>query len=383
MADFHQQFRNQVRVLQEQIDSLSAPDLAPAERRAKTETSLAGITELSAELADAAGDLPSYDQRRYNEAIKELQEKLAITQASHGPKAKFSFKNKRLAPPSSEVNSATTSRSVTPSHLRASSGDRRGYQPTPALASPPHHNDAGPDQDQDMRDPGLTPEDGDANNASNAHVAKTHISMYGASNAYLRFPSPAQQGSRQEYVPNGLSCIISEISSSIVQILPDPNFPSPPLLTINNVVDSLLLPLDVRGPAHITNLQNSVIVLSCHQFRMHRSHNVDVYLHCASRPIIEDCSNISFSVVPTTFQPSGGEPQRPNMFDQVDDFKWLRAEPSPNWSLMKEDRRVKDEKWERILERLQKLDPTLRSEALGSEVQDLLAMIEIGRRKPD
>ncbi len=38
-----------------------------------------------------------------------------------------------------------------------------------------------------------------------------------------------------------------------------------------------------------------------------------------------------------------------NMFDQVDDFKWLKSEPSPNWSLMKEEDKVPEDTWREVV----------------------------------
>lgn len=69
--------------------------------------------------------------------------------------------------------------------------------------------------------------------------------------------------------------------------------------------------------------------------RMHECKSCLVYLRCGSRPIIEDCKGIRF----TPFQPvynttESSRPKSPNMWDQVDDFKWLRAEHSPNWSTL-------------------------------------------------
>jgi tubulin-specific chaperone C len=34
-----------------------------------------------------------------------------------------------------------------------------------------------------------------------------------------------------------------------------------------------------------------------------------------------------------------------NQWDQVDDFKWLKTEPSPNWTTMAEGDRISDEIW--------------------------------------
>lgn len=72
-------------------------------------------------------------------------------------------------------------------------------------------------------------------------------------------------------------------------------------LTVNNVKESLLICGQVNGPAHVTAVEHSVIVVSCRQFRMHNCKDVDVYLSCSSNPIIEDCSNIRFGRIPKAY----------------------------------------------------------------------------------
>ena len=34
-----------------------------------------------------------------------------------------------------------------------------------------------------------------------------------------------------------------------------------------------------------------------------------------------------------------------NLWDQVDDFKWLKADHSPNWSVLPEDKRLAGSFW--------------------------------------
>merc|ERR1711964_676119 len=48
--------------------------------------------------------------------------------------------------------------------------------------------------------------------------------------------------------------------------------------------------------------ENSIIVVASRQVRMHDCKNVDIYLHCGSRPIIEDCSNVRFSPIPECYR---------------------------------------------------------------------------------
>lgn len=38
-----------------------------------------------------------------------------------------------------------------------------------------------------------------------------------------------------------------------------------------------------------------------------------------------------------------------NMWDQVDDFKWLKNEPSPHWKLLPDSKRVDGSVWTRTL----------------------------------
>jgi hypothetical protein len=39
-----------------------------------------------------------------------------------------------------------------------------------------------------------------------------------------------------------------------------------------------------------------------------------------------------------------------NQWDQIDDFRWLKAEPSPNWSILPQIERLSDDFWSRTLD---------------------------------
>jgi tubulin-specific chaperone C len=69
-------------------------------------------------------------------------------------------------------------------------------------------------------------------------------------------------------------------------------------LALQNIKHSLIIAGHVAGAAHITGVEDSIIVVASRQVRMHDCKNVDIYLHCASRPIIEDCSSVRFSPIP-------------------------------------------------------------------------------------
>lgn len=72
-------------------------------------------------------------------------------------------------------------------------------------------------------------------------------------------------------------------------------------LALKNIKHSLIIAGHVAGPAHITGVEDSVIVVAARQVRMHDCKNVRVYLHCASHPIIEDCSQVAFAPLPAFY----------------------------------------------------------------------------------
>jgi len=108
---------------------------------------------------------------------------------------------------------------------------------------------------------------------------------------------------------------------------------------------------------------------------MHECENVDVYLYCSSRPIIEDCKGVRFAQLPNFYVSSflfcttnfiltdfksqilqsaaqtgqDDATQPPNRWDQIDDFKWLKAEQSPNWSLISDQDTIPESTWQEIV----------------------------------
>ncbi len=70
---------------------------------------------------------------------------------------------------------------------------------------------------------------------------------------------------------------------------------------MKNIKKSLIIAGQVAGAAHITGVEDSVIAVSSRQVRMHDCKNVDIYLFCASRPIIEDCIGVRFAPLPECY----------------------------------------------------------------------------------
>jgi tubulin-specific chaperone C len=138
--------------------------------------------------------------------------------------------------------------------------------------------------------------DGTAN-SSHSHMSSTSslaITISNKTDVHVILGSSAAHSSN--------SGTVSNISSSVID-MSQLTVAGKPLagLHLKNIKDSLVICGQVSGSVHITDVQNSVLVTACRQFRMHGSKNTQVYLHCASRPIIEDCEEIEFAPLPDVY----------------------------------------------------------------------------------
>lgn len=76
------------------------------------------------------------------------------------------------------------------------------------------------------------------------------------------------------------------------------------------------------------------------QLRVHDTLRTNFYLSIASNPIIEDCKDLGFAEYRITYEdlPQQKENAEMNfqteMWKQVNDFKWHRTQPSPNWTCL-------------------------------------------------
>lgn len=103
----------------------------------------------------------------------------------------------------------------------------------------------------------------------------------------------------------------------------------------------------VLGSIHIEEVEGCLFMLSSHQIRIHHARKTDFYLRVRSRPIIEDCSGVRFAPYSLSYDGIEKDLKDSNLDEEtgnwanVDDFKWLRAVHSPNWSILPESERIK------------------------------------------
>ena len=109
--------------------------------------------------------------------------------------------------------------------------------------------------------------------------------------AHITLPATAAQEACSASMVNLQRCVV-DMSVPTSQGKPYAN------LAIRNVSRSLLICGSVTGSAHVTAVRDSVILVSALQLRMHECRNCIVYLHVNSAPVIENCGEMQFAMLP-------------------------------------------------------------------------------------
>lgn len=241
-----------------------------------------------------------------------MQEKFNETRAAFAPKSRFTFKTARKNPSAISLNDAAelaaqkrlhlsgyrsgdassldSSIATTPTHLRTPPNDEASTSPAqPLPPAPPPPTSVGPPSDSSSW---LDPQSAAGRRPSYATPANVLISHQ--TSAHIILPSSATHPS----APGSLT----QLTKCVVDLSVPSNDGAPFAgLTVKGIRQCLLVCGNVDGAAHITDVQGSAIVVTCKQFRMHDCRDVDVYLSCSSRPIIENCQGIHFARVPDTY----------------------------------------------------------------------------------
>jgi len=331
---FFRHFQAEIITIQDRLEDLAALSPVGGERQDCIDTILTGISRLTTEVMDAGDYIPSYDQRTYSQAIKGLTEKLNETRGKFAPKSRFQFKQRASQSTTAPANSSADPRShVSFPELDSASAARtttaiEASEDDDALGTLPsfaknYNDEIAKTETRGVRKPSFS-------------TAK-NIAIHGHEGLHIILPATASRATTSGSLTNLSRCIVD---------MAIPTSTGTPFagLALKNIQRSLIIVGHVAGPAHITGVEDSVIVVAARQVRIHECKNVQVYLHCASHPIIEDCEGMLFAPIPD-FYMKDAKSTSPNQWDQVDDFKWLKSEPSPNWSVLAEEKRITEDEW--------------------------------------
>ncbi|CAG8954151.1 hypothetical protein HYFRA_00005769 [Hymenoscyphus fraxineus] len=330
----------------DQISQLGSHSVVGGERKDAADHLLAAISRLSNDVADLSGFIPPYDQRVYSQAIKGLSEKFQETKAKLEPKPRFAFKTAHKNHSAVSVEDAAELAKQSQSNAEAVSSNESSQVATPAVAPTP------PSEPRDTigdlpsfpsknynAELGQMPGGGGPIRKPSFSQAST-VAISGHTGLHIILPSSASRATASGSLTSLKRCIVD-------MSVPTANGAPFAGLALKNIKQSLVIAGRVAGAAHITGIEDSIIVVDSRQVRMHDCKNVDIYLQCASRPIIEDCNNVRFSPIPECHRSTSAEYE--NQWDQVDDFKWLKSEHSPNWSTLPEGSRLDEGAWTDIV----------------------------------
>ena len=122
----------------------------------------------------------------------------------------------------------------------------------------------------------------------------SNVSISDHTGLHIILPSSASHATSSGSLTNLKKCIVD-------MSVPTTNGAAFAGLMLQNIKNSLVVAGQVAGAAHITAVEDSVIAVTARQVRMHECKNVDVYLMCSSRPIIEDCRSVRFAPLPECY----------------------------------------------------------------------------------
>ncbi len=233
--------------------------------------------------------------------MKALSEKLQETRAKFAPKSRFAFKTqhkngsaislndaaelaqaKRLGMPNSQQNidsSVESSIATTPAQLKTPSSETDTLGELPKF-SKNYNEELAKHPGGPIRKPSFS-------QASNVSISG-HIGLH------IILPSSASHATSSGSLTHLNKCIMD---------MSVPSTHGAPFagLMLKNIKRSLIIAGQVAGAAHITGVEDSVIAVSSRQVRMHECKNVDIYLMCSSRPIIENCTGMRFAPIPECY----------------------------------------------------------------------------------
>ncbi|MCJ1356941.1 MAG: hypothetical protein MMC33_006937 [Icmadophila ericetorum] len=329
------------------MDNLEHLALIGGERADAADHCMAGIARLSKEVQDASSYVPAHDQRTYSEAIKALNEKLTEARAIYVPKPKFSFKTARKNPSaislSDAAEMASAQRRMLPGYSQPPSTES-SMAPTPLHISTPPNEASNSTQASEKNNQSLRP---NAPIHKPSFSSSKSVSIFSHTSLHIILPSSASHATSSASLTNLKQCIVDMSTNSS-----SPSGQAFAGLTMKNIKNSLLICGSVNGAAHVTNVENSAVVVRTRQFRMHDCRDCVVYIECQSRPIVEGCHGIKFSPLPAAFgnhSNSENTPPTTNFWNQVDDFKHLKSTPSPNWSILPPAEIIPDETWREVV----------------------------------
>ena len=277
------------------------------------------IDELQEMLAAASFFLPGYDRRVSQEKIAALRTRSKVLKEKLQPRKKFSFKSRRAkkkkekeAKESNQVVTTNNENNVMNNSARKSTTTDSSVETTPK-------EDKYPEVDRSAFD----------------------LSIENKTNETI-IVEPGQ-------LKDGGDIVLYNLTDCVVIIRDTMS-----ALRVDKLVRCHVYGGPIAGSLLLHYCNDSKFWLASRQFRLHHSVNCVFYLHALSHPIIEDCTKLFFAPYLLDYPELPSQMQKSNllrksaMWKEVNDFKWLRIQHSPNWSILNREDWEKESKSEMV-----------------------------------
>ncbi|KAJ7567041.1 hypothetical protein O6H91_02G129500 [Diphasiastrum complanatum] len=285
--------------------------LGPATVKVKAEldTIAAEVAEMEKLLADACYYLAAYDVQASQSTIIKLKDELSSTTGELLPKKKFSFRNKAKADEDPEKNQS----SLPTKKFSLSNKAKADEDLEKKRASPPSQKHKSFSQSTENSEKILS----DSGSVETIKDLCDCVIVKDTSSFSIKEVALSNLSSCKVFLRGSLRA-----------------------LYIHRIKDCQICVGPVTGSVLLEEIRGCVVVLASHQIRIHSASSSDFYLRLRSRPIIEHASKVRFA--PYAFHYKGLEndlaegnlSDETEMWEKVDDFRWLRAVSSPNWSII-------------------------------------------------
>lgn len=305
-------------------------------------------TQMETASAQASYFLPSWDQRQCSIATQELKDKIEAARLQLLPKKKFAFSKKVSRVKGSELSLAAsegmgaapvsaggTSANIGTAHLlshpqitsTAVNGETTSASTFMASTETTHNH------------PSSSPSSAAIATDRDVALVKEGRGLMGLRGSVIVL-DPETIGGRDYVLIDLQGCSIYLMGHL-------------PALRLLGLVDCLIVAGPVTGACFVDTALRCQIHLASYQVRIHRSIDTDFHLRVKSKPIVEHTSRVRFSpllLAAMTSECAGDDRdaqvmtlmhkhklgEETGMFSHVEDFGWIKATHSPNWSLIPE-----------------------------------------------
>lgn len=266
------------------------------------------ISHLSKDVADATDFLPAYGQRTYSDTVRSLKDQVNAAEVKFKPKSRFQFKKRTDNGPTLADKADTrrldlavnsNSHEQQPTEVKDTVGSLPSFTSTTTASPTKNYNAEVARQGEGGDHTGIRkPSFSTARDIDLSDHIRVHITL----------PASAARATSAGTLTDLHQCVVDMSLPTCTAPMdasntdPDAHIGTPfASLMLKDIKSSAIVAGHVNGPVHVTRVRDSVVVVIARQVRIHECRNVVFYLHCVSRPIVEDCKDVRFAKCPEIY----------------------------------------------------------------------------------